>query len=453
MNAMLYVRGRPLDFDIWEARGATGWGWGDVLPYFLKAENNERGRLGVPRHRRSDERGRPALAAHAEHQVPCRRRGRRHPADRRLQRTRSRTACPCSRSLQRGGRRWSTADGYLRPAMGRDNLKVVTGAQALGLEFEGGRATGRSLRPPRRGASVATARARGDPRGRGDRLAAAAAPLRHRPRRTTSREMGVPVRHELRGVGENLQDHPFITCLFELGDEDTLYGADQPKPMAEWVLRRSGPLTSTAAEVVAFVRTRAGLPAADIQFHIGALYYEDHGAAEFEGHCATIAPVLVSPRSRGRVWLRSADPRDKPRILTNSLAERDDVDSLVAGMRLAREIAGQEPLAATVGRELQPGRRRRERRGAGGGAAPPGRADLPPGGHLRDRRRRDLGGRPRAAGARPRGAAGGGRVGDAADHRRQHPRADGDDRRARRRPDPRPADARSSAAPLAEAGA
>ena len=78
------------------------------------------------------------------------------------------------------------------------------------------------------------------------------------------------------------------------------------------------------------MRTRAGLAAADIQFHIGALFYEDHGAATFEGHCATIAPVLVSPRSRGRVWLRSADPRAKPRILTNSLGERDDVDSLVA---------------------------------------------------------------------------------------------------------------------------
>ncbi len=245
-----------------------------------------------------------------------------------------------------------------------------------------------------------------------------------------------------RGVGENLQDHPFITCLFELGDEDTLYGADRPKPMAEWVLRRSGPLTSTAAEVVAFVRTRAGLAAADIQFHIGALYYEDHGAATFEGHCATIAPVLVSPRSRGRVWLRSADPRDKPRILTNSLAERDDVDSLVAGMRLAREIAGQEPLAATVRGELQPGadavsdeeleaalRRRVELIYHPVGTCAIG--DV-----------RDLGGGPRAAGARPRRAAGGGRVGDAADHRRQHPRSDGDDRRARGRPDPRPADAR-----------
>ena len=218
----------------------------------------------------------------------------------------------------------------------------------------GGRATGVRYGRRGRGASVATAErevilaagAIGSPQ---LLLVSGIGPAPH------LAEMGVPVRHHLAGVGENLQDHPFITCLFELGDEDTLYGADKPKPLAEWVLRRTGPLTSTAAEVVAFVRTRAGLPAADIQFHIGALYYEDHGAAEFEGHCATIAPVLVSPKSRGRVWLRSPDPRDKPRILTNSLSERDDVDSLVAGMRLAREIAAREPLASTVRRELQPG--------------------------------------------------------------------------------------------------
>ena len=126
------------------------------------------------------------------------------------------------------------------------------------------------------------------------------------------------MRHELPGVGERLQDHPFVTVLFEVSDPHTLYGADKPKPMAEWMLRRSGPLTSTAAEVAAFVRTRPGLPAADLSFHIGALFFEDHGATEFDGHAATFGPVLVSTRSRGRVWLRSSDPRDKPRILTNT---------------------------------------------------------------------------------------------------------------------------------------
>ena len=114
--------------------------------------------------------------------------------------------------------------------------------------------------------------------------------------------------------------------------------------MLEWLLRRTGPLTSTAAEVVAFVRTRAGLPAADIQFHMGALYFENHGEEEFDGDAMTIAPVLVSPQARGQVWLRSADPLAKPRILTNSLAEPDDVASMVAGMEIAREIAAASPL-------------------------------------------------------------------------------------------------------------
>jgi choline dehydrogenase-like flavoprotein len=92
------------------------------------------------------------------------------------------------------------------------------------------------------------------------------------------RQVGVQVRHELRGVGRNLQDHTFVTIIWEVTDQQTLYGADKPKPMAEWVLRRTGPLSSTVAEVSAFVRTRGGLAAADIQFHMGAAYFEDHGA-------------------------------------------------------------------------------------------------------------------------------------------------------------------------------
>jgi choline dehydrogenase len=168
-------------------------------------------------------------------------------------------------------------------------------------------------------------------------------------------EAGVEPRHELPGVGRNLQDHPYLTMLYEVSEGRTLYGADKPKHLLEWLLRRTGPLTSTAAEVVAFVRTRAGLPAADIEFHMGALYFENHGAEEFDGDAMTIAPVLVSPKSRGQVWLRSADPLAKPRILTNSLSDPDDLASMVAGMRMAREIAAESPLAEVVVRELKPG--------------------------------------------------------------------------------------------------
>jgi choline dehydrogenase-like flavoprotein len=168
-------------------------------------------------------------------------------------------------------------------------------------------------------------------------------------------DVGVEVRHELPGVGSNLQDHPFLTMMWEVSESGTLYKADSPRNLVEFLLRRTGPLTSTAAESVAFVRTRPGLPAADIQFHMGALYFEDHGAEEFDGDAMTIAPVLVSPKARGEVWLRSADPTAKPRILTNSLSEPDDVASMIAGMQLAREIASKPPLAEVTVRELKPG--------------------------------------------------------------------------------------------------
>jgi choline dehydrogenase-like flavoprotein len=143
--------------------------------------------------------------------------------------------------------------------------------------------------------------------------------------------------------------------IWEVSDQQTLYGADKPKPLAEWLLRRSGPLSSTVAEVFAFTRTRGGLPAADIQFHMGAAYFEDHGQETYEGHCMVIAPVLVSPKARGQVWLRSSDPAAKPRIITNTLSEPEDVESMVAGMRLAREIAAQAPLREIVVEELKPG--------------------------------------------------------------------------------------------------
>jgi choline dehydrogenase len=103
------------------------------------------------------------------------------------------------------------------------------------------------------------------------------------------------------------------------------------------------------------VRTRPGLPAADIQFHIGAAFYEQHGSVEHDADCAAIAPTLVTPRARGEVTLRNADPAAKPKILTNSLTEPEYVDSMLAGMRIAREIAATSPLKEKVVRELTPG--------------------------------------------------------------------------------------------------
>jgi choline dehydrogenase len=354
MNAMLYVRGRPLDYDLWVQQGAPGWGWDDVLPYFLKAEDNARGAsefhgAGGPL-RVADQRSprasvaRRLIAASEAAGIP-------RAAD---YNGPEQDGVAMFQVTQRNGARFSAADAYLRPARRRPNLEIRTGAFVHGVELQGGRAIG--VRVSGRRGRVETVRA-----SREVLLCAGAIQspqllmLSGIGAPDELRAAGVAPRHALPGVGRNLQDHPFVTVIWEVSDTGTLYGADKPRYLAEWLLRRSGPLTSPVAEVCAFVRTRAGLPAADVQFHMGAAFYEDHGAATYDGHCAVIAPVLVSPQARGRIWLRSADPADKPRILTNSLAEPDDVRSLVDGMLLARRIAEQAPLRDAIVRELRPG--------------------------------------------------------------------------------------------------
>src|SRR4051794_24306599 len=353
MNAMLYVRGRPLDYDLWEQQGATGWSWNDVRPYFLKAENDERGASehhGVggpvniqnqrsPRHINAD-----FLKAAQAAGIP-RARDYNSPEQ---------DGCDMFQVFQKHGRRWSAADAYLRPAMKRPNLEVVTHALVEGLDLDGRRVTGVRYKRRLGGEKSVAARrevilsagAFGSPQllllsgiGPADELRAA----------------GVPVRHELPGVGRNLQDHPFLTMMWEMSDTHSLYKADAPKNLAEWVLRRSGPLSSTVAESVAFVRTRPGLPAADIQFHAGAAYFERHGEEDFDGHAFVIAPTLLTPKARGSVSLRSADPSEAPRIVVNALSHPDDVASMVAGMKLARKVVETEPLARKIVRALKPG--------------------------------------------------------------------------------------------------
>jgi choline dehydrogenase len=353
MNAMLYVRGRPLDYDGWEAQGAPGWGFHDVLPYFLKSEDNAR---GVSEYHGS---GGPLRVAEQRSPRPLDRRlleaseaaGIRRIAD---YNGPEQDGASMFQVTQRNGQRFSAADAFLRPALKRPNLEVRTKVTVLGVELEGQRAVGVRLRKGRGSVEVVraarevllSAGAIGSPQllllsgiGPADELHA----------------VGVEARHNLPGVGRNLQDHPFVTMIWEVSDRDTLYGAEKPKPLAEWLLRKSGKLSSTVAEVVAFTRTRGGLAAPDIQFHMGAAYFEDHGAEEYDGHCMVIAPVLVSPRARGQVWLRSADPTAKPRIITNTLSEPEDLESMIAGMSLAREIAAQGPLRELVLKELKPG--------------------------------------------------------------------------------------------------
>jgi len=349
MNAMLYVRGRPLDYDLWDV---PGWSWEDVRPYFLRAEDNARGAsehhaVGGPL-RVADERsprpltGRFLRAAEA----------RGIPVIPDYNGT-EQDGAALAQVTQHRGRRWSTNDGYLRPVRSRDNLEIVTGAAVQRVALEGGRATavhwrdrlGREHVVRAEREIVLSAGAFGSPQ---LLMLSGIGPADH------LRELGVAVAVDAPHVGQDLQDHPFNTVVCET-TEGSLVDAEHPRYLLEWLLRRSGPLTSTVAEAFAFVRSRPGLPAPDLQFHFAPAYFVDHGAAEFDGHALTLGPVLIAPRSRGELRLASADPSVKPRIVTNSLAERDDVEALLAGIRLAREIVATEPLRSVVRRELFPG--------------------------------------------------------------------------------------------------
>ncbi|HET8565731.1 MAG TPA: GMC family oxidoreductase N-terminal domain-containing protein [Solirubrobacterales bacterium] len=353
MNAMLYVRGNPLDYEAWVEAGATGWGWDDVLPYFLKAEDNQRGAsayhaTGGPLRVEDERSPRPLtgrfLAACAEAGVP-RIDDYNGPEQ---------DGAALAQVTQRGGRRWSAADAYLRPALKRPNLEVVTGALVSGLELEDGAAAGVRYSRRRGGEQVARAGrevilsggAIGSPQllmlsgiGPAERL----------------REVGVQALLDLPGVGENLQDHPYVSCVWDVPGGGSLADAEKPKALLEYLVRKTGPLTSTVAEAFAFIRSRPGLPSPDLQFHFAPAYFVDNGFEEYDGHAITSGPVLVKPKSRGWVRLASADPGAKPRILTNSLAADEDVEALAAGIRRAREIAAAGPLAEVVGRELFPG--------------------------------------------------------------------------------------------------
>jgi choline dehydrogenase-like flavoprotein len=352
MNAMLYVRGHPLDYERWAREGAPGWSWEDVRSYFLKAEDNERGAsehhaVGGPL-RVEDERsprkltGR-FLAACEEAGIPRIDDYNGHEQD----------GAALVQVTQRRGRRWSTADAYLRPALRRPNLDLITGVQALGIELDGDRATGVRYRDRRGRESVARAEvevilaagALASPQllmlsgiGPADQL----------------RDLGIEATVDLPGVGSNLQDHPYLTSVWDVPGGGSLSEGESSRALLEWALRRTGPLTSSVAEAFAFVRSRPGLAQPDLQFHFAPTYFVNHGFDEYDGHAATMGPVLIAPKSRGWLRLRSADPTDAPRILTNTLAEPEDAAALVAGTRLAQEIAATEPFAAVLGRRLLP---------------------------------------------------------------------------------------------------
>jgi choline dehydrogenase len=352
MNAMLYVRGRPVDYDSWRESGCPGWGWEDVEPYFRRSEGRATG---------ADE-------VHGG-DGPLRVENPRSPAPltKKMVEAAQAAGIPFTRDYnspeqdgvgwaqvtQRDGRRWSAADAYLRPAMKRPNLSVETGAHVLGLELCGDRATGVRYRDRRGNEQVARAQSE-VVLSAGSICSPQILLLSGIGGEDDLRAAGIEPKAVLPGVGHNLQDHVYCVGIWGAGS-GSLADAEKPKALLEWALRRSGPLSSSVAEALAFVRTRSGLPAADIELHMAPAYFNEHGADTIEGHALTVGPTLLTPKSRGRVWLASSDPFAKPLILGNHLTEPDDVTAMVAGMKLSRKIAAAEPLAGLITNEYFPG--------------------------------------------------------------------------------------------------
>lgn len=352
MNAQLYVRGRPSDYDSWVELGAVGWGWDSVASVFVRMERNTRGAgpahgdagpLFVSDQRSINPLSRRFVAAAMAAGIPA------NPDFN----DGDQTGVGYFQVTQRRGRRWSAADAFLRPALRRPTLRLVTNVTATRVLFDRGRAigvegiqNGRTVRFHADAEVIVSCGAFGSPHllqlsgvGNPEHL----------------RGVGIEPVHASPQVGENLQDHPVVGAIYDSLVAGTLDDAENAVEMASWVLLRRGRLTSPVAEAAAFVRSSPDIDEPNLQFHFGPVNFENHGMERYDGHGFSIGPVLVNPRARGSVRALSPDPRLHPAILTNSLTHRADVDALVAGVELAREIAAQSPLREIRGTELHPG--------------------------------------------------------------------------------------------------
>jgi choline dehydrogenase-like flavoprotein len=341
MNAMIYMRGNPADYQEWKALGAEGWGWDDVLPYFLKAEDNERGAselhaVGGPL-TVSDGRSRHELmdaflaaAEQAGHRPNDDFNGPEQDGVGYYQLT------------QRNGLRCSAAVAYLHPAMGRPNLTVLTDAQCTRILFDGDRAAG-----------VEIERANELSELRAEREVLLCAGTYNSPQILMLSGIGAAAELQAYGiqpredlpVGENLQDHLNVGLGF-LTDTETLITARSEENLRLLQQEGRGPLTSNVGEAGGFFRTREGLAGPDFQIHAAPVMFVDEGLALPAGHAFVFGACLLRPTSRGKVFLRSLLPSAKPHILHGYLAAEEDRAATIEAMRRLREIAEQPALSA-----------------------------------------------------------------------------------------------------------
>ena len=346
INAMMVLRGHPADYDAWAADGCPGWSWVEAERAFRRSAQDG----FFPR---TDLRGRHALTeafVHAAHSTGIPLNNDLNGAD-----NAGVGFVPVS---QRNGRRFSVVDGYLRPARRRPNLTVVTGALVTRVLVERGRARGVAYRLPSDASRDEEALAE-----REVVLSCGAIGTPHLlqlsgigPREPLERA-GVEVVRELDGVGANLRDHLAGGIFALTRGADTLASAESFRNLLTWALFGRGPLTSNVGEAAAFVRTSAHLAAPDLELLFAPVLFEEEGLKQPTEDGLTLAVVLLQPKSSGTVTLRSSDPLELPAIDPRYLTDPggEDVRTLLQGLRLARRVLAQEPLAGFVASELLPG--------------------------------------------------------------------------------------------------
>ena len=356
LNGLLYVRGQAEDYDHWESLGNPGWSYADVLPLFKKSEDQQRGAdefhgTGGPQKVSDLRLRRPIaekfIAAAQAAGIPYNEdyNGAEQEGVSYFQQTAFR------------GFRWSTAKSFLRPARSRANLKIQTRAHVRRILFENQRAVGieykvgNELRQARCNSEIVlSAGAINSPQilqcsGVGD-----AALLG---------DLGIPVVHNLPGVGKNLQDHLQIRLVYKTRDrtlnDEVNHFLKRMWVGAQYFLTRTGPLTLAASQVAVFTRSRPDLTRPDIQFHMQPLSADKPGQGAHPFSAFTSSVCQLRPRSRGEINISSPDPAVYPKIHPNYLSDDRDCEVAVNAIKVARKIAGTSPLKESIIDEYVPG--------------------------------------------------------------------------------------------------
>ncbi|MEQ1648906.1 MAG: choline dehydrogenase [Hyphomicrobiaceae bacterium] len=356
INAMLYIRGNAWDYDYWRQLGNDGWSFQDVLPYFKKSQHQERGGsllhgIGGPLNVTDQVTVATVSQVFVE---ACRQAGYPINADFNGP---EQEGIGTYQVTQKNAQRWSTASAYLRPALARGNVTVLTGAQVARVKIEKGQAVGVDYRYDGKDQTTRANRevilAGGAINSPQLLMLSGVGPAEHLKSKDIKVEADVP------GVGANLQDHLDASTLYHCTTRETFDTANKLATLARYIFTKTGPGTSPIAEAGGFLKTQNGLSAPDIQLHFIPAFVIDHGRTKLGLNGFTLHVCQLRPESRGTIRLKSNDPFAHPAIDPNYLNAGKDLVTLIAGTKIARDIFAQRAFENRRGEEREPGTNRR----------------------------------------------------------------------------------------------